>query len=70
MSELHPQCITDTAGKNLVILTQDEFDALIEEAKDLADIRLYDEVKKSDSDERIAVEDVFNMIEAKRINSK
>ena len=70
MSELHLQYITDTAGKNLVILTQDEFDALIEAAEDLADIRLYDELKKNDSGERIAIEDVFNMIEAERMNNK
>ena len=46
MPDIHPQYITDTAGKNLVVLSQSEFDALIEELEELEDIRHYEETKK------------------------
>ena len=57
MITLHPQYIKDTAGKNLVILSQTEFDNLIEELEDQEDIRLYDQAKKEDSGERILFSD-------------
>lgn len=66
---LHPQYIKDTAGKNLVVLSQQEFDTLIEELEDLEDVRLYDKVKNNDSGERIPMNEAFNQIEADR-NSK
>jgi hypothetical protein len=66
MLTVHPQYIKDTAGKNLVILPQNEFDDLMEELEELEDIRLYDEAKKNDTGERISMEDVFKTIEAKR----
>ncbi len=66
MKNIHPQYIKDTAGKNLVILSQSEFDNLIEELEDLEDIQLYDDAKKNDSGERIPIEEAFNMIENKR----
>ena len=34
MITIHPQYIKDTAGKNLVILPQKEFDTLIDELED------------------------------------
>lgn len=66
MSDIHPQYIKDTAGENLVILSQSEFDILMEELEELEDIRLYDEAKKTDTGERISANDAFEMIEAKR----
>jgi len=63
---VHPQYITDTAGKSLVILPQNEFDDLMEELEELEDIRLYDEAKKNDTGERIPMEDAFKMIESNR----
>ena len=66
MLTVHPQYIKDTAGNNLVVLSQEEFDILMEELDELEDIRLYDEAKKNDSGERIPMMDVFNTIEAKR----
>ncbi len=66
MLTLHPQYIKDTAGNNLVILSQNEFDTIIEELEDIEDIRLYDEAKKNDTGERIPMEEAFKMIEANR----
>lgn len=57
MIALHPQFITDTAGKNLVILPQIEFDNLLEELEELEDIKLYDQAKKEDTGERILFSD-------------
>ena len=66
MPDIHPQFIKDSAGQNLVVLSQPEFDALLEELEELEDIRLYDEAKQKDTGERIAMKDAFRMIEAKR----
>jgi len=57
MIALHPQFIKDTAGKNLVILPQIEFDNLLEELEELEDIKLYDQAKKEDTGERILFSD-------------
>ena len=68
MITLHPQYIKDTAGKNLVILSQIEFDSILEELEDIEDVCLYDQAKKEDTGERIPMEEAFKMIEAKRKN--
>ena len=60
MIAIHPQYITDTAGEKLVILSQHEFDNLMEELEDLEDIRLYDEAKKEDDGSRILLTDYLN----------
>jgi PHD/YefM family antitoxin component YafN of YafNO toxin-antitoxin module len=70
MRNIHPQYITDTAGKKMVILPAKEFDTLMEELEDLEDVRLYDEAKKNDTGERIPTEEAFKMIEAKRKKKK
>lgn len=57
MIALNPQYIKDSAGKNLVILSQKEFDNLLEELEELEDIKLYDEAKKNDTGERILFSD-------------
>lgn len=54
---LHPQFITDTAGKKLVILSQNEFDAVLEQLEELEDIRLFDEALKEDDGNRILFDD-------------
>ncbi len=66
MLRIHPQYIKDTAGKNLVILSQREFDIIMEELEDVEDARLYYEAKKKDTGERIPMKKAFKMIEAKR----
>lgn len=57
MITLNPQYIKDTDGKNLVILLQKEFDALMEMLEELEDIRLYDQAKREDTGERILFSD-------------
>ena len=53
MIELKPQFITDSAGKRLVVLSQNEFENILEEIEELEDIKLYDEVKRDDDGERV-----------------
>jgi hypothetical protein len=50
MISIHPKYIKDTAGKNLVILPQKEFDTTMEELEDIEDVSLYDEAKKKSQD--------------------
>jgi len=57
MTILHPQFIKDTAGENLVVLPQEDFELLLEELEDLKDVRLYDEASKTDTGERILFSD-------------
>lgn len=57
MLTLHPQYITDTAGKKMVVLPAKEFDTIIEELEELEDIKLYDKAKKEDTGERILFSD-------------
>ncbi len=64
-TQLHPQFITDTAGKKLVILTQLEFDAIIDELEEHEDIHLYDEAKASD-EPSIPIDIAFKIIETGR----
>ena len=68
MITLHPQYITDTAGKKLVILSQDEFESIMEELDESEDIRLYDEAKKEDDGMRIPLSEAFKIIESQRNN--
>ena len=66
---LHPQFIKDTAGKNLVILPQNEFDVLLEELEELEDIKLYDEAKHEDNGERILLSEYLKSRKAKNKNN-
>jgi hypothetical protein len=69
MVTVHPQYITDNAGKKIsVVLPLKEFKTIMEELEDIEDVRLYDEAKKDDTGERIPMEEAFKMIEAKRKN--
>ena len=42
----------------------------MEDLEDLEDVRLYDEVKKNDTGDRIPMVEAFKMIEAKRKKKK
>ena len=66
MLTIHPQYITDKAGKKIsVVLPMKDFKAIMEELEELEDIKLYDEAKKS-NEPSIPIDDAFKMIEAKR----
>jgi hypothetical protein len=66
MLTLHPQYIVDRTGKKIsVVLSMEEFAAIMEELEELQDIKLYDEAKQS-NDPSIPIDEAFNMIEAKR----
>jgi hypothetical protein len=68
-TQIHPQFITDTAGEKLVILTQQEFNAIIDELEEQEDVRLYDEAKAS-NEPSIPIEKAFEIIEAARKGKK
>ncbi len=57
MITLNPQYIKDTAGKNLVIIPQKEFEYLMEELEELEDVKLFDQAEKEDTGERILFSD-------------
>ncbi len=65
MRTVHPQYITDSAGKKLVILPDNEFRLLLEELEELDDIRSYDEAKKEDDGQRILFADYLKERQAK-----
>ena len=67
MIALHPQYIKDTAGKNLVVLPQNEFDILMEELEELEDIKLFDEAKKEDTGDRILLSDYLKNRKKKNV---
>lgn len=69
MFTIHPQYITDTAGKKMVVLSAKEFDTIIEELEELEDIKLYDKAKVS-KEPSIPIDEAFKMIEAKRKKKK
>jgi PHD/YefM family antitoxin component YafN of YafNO toxin-antitoxin module len=57
MLTIHPQYITDTVGKKMVVLPMKEFKTMMEELEDIEDVKLYDEAKKEDKGERILFSD-------------
>ena len=66
MLTVHPQFITDKAGNKIsVVLSVKEYEALMEELEELADIRLYDEAKASD-EPSIPIDEAFKLLDAKR----
>ena len=66
MLQVHPQFITDTVGKKLVVLPLDEFEAMIEELEDLEDVRLYDQAKQEDDGSRISLDEYVNQRKARQ----
>ena len=65
MLAIHPQYITDAAGKKLVVLPLKEFDTIMDELEDIEDVKLYDEAKKNDDGERILFSDYLKKRKAK-----
>lgn len=66
MLTVHPQYITDNAGKKIsVVLSMKDFEAIMEELEELEDIKLYDEAKKEDTGERILFSDYLKNRKAK-----
>ena len=58
MITINPQFIKDANGKNsMVVLSINEFDIIMEELEELEDVKLYDEVKKEDTGDRILFSD-------------
>lgn len=68
MLTLHPQYITDKAGKKIsVVIPMKDFKAIMEELEELEDIKRYDEAKKS-NEPSFPIDEAFKMIDAKRNN--
>lgn len=65
MTKINPQIIVDTAGKKMVVLPQQQFDAIMEELEELEDIKRYDAAKKR-NEPSYPIDEAFKMIEAKR----
>lgn len=66
MISLHPNYITDNAGKKIsAIIPINEFKTILEELEDLEDIKLYDE-SKNDNSPAIPKNDAMAMIQAER----
>lgn len=66
MISLHPQFITDNAGKKLsAIIPINEFSTLIEELEELEDIRLYD-AGKNDNEPAIPKNEAMVMLKEER----
>jgi hypothetical protein len=65
-TQLHPQYIKDSAGGQMVVLSQNEYHSILEEIDDWEDSVLYLQTKDADSGERISMEKAFAEIEKKR----
>jgi hypothetical protein len=64
--KVNPQYITDSMGRKIsVVLPIKDFKSIMEELEELEDIRLYDNVKKS-NEPSIPIDMAFAMIESKR----
>jgi PHD/YefM family antitoxin component YafN of YafNO toxin-antitoxin module len=63
MAKLHPRYINGDGGEKLVVLTEEEFESIIEQLEDLDDVRLYNQAKTKDDGTRISLEDAIGMIE-------
>ncbi|MCF2445387.1 hypothetical protein L0657_15595 [Dyadobacter sp. CY345] len=67
MIALHPKYATNDDGEKLVILSQKEFDNIIEALEDQEDLRLYDEAKNEDDGTRILFSDFLKSREYKNV---
>jgi len=66
MLAIHPQYITDSAGKKIsAILPMKEFKTIMEELEELEDIKLYD-ASKNDNEPAVSKNKAMAMIEAER----
>ncbi|MBP6793791.1 MAG: hypothetical protein KA143_01995 [Saprospiraceae bacterium] len=60
MVDLHAQKIKDTAGNNLIVLPEGEFDALVKQIEDMEDIEAYLQAKLNDkAEEDISMEELI-----------
>jgi hypothetical protein len=58
LQSINPHFITDTSGNKIsVVLSMDEYKAIMEELEDIDDVRSYDEAKNEDDGERILLSD-------------
>lgn len=65
LQSINPHFITDTSGNKIsVVLSMDEFKAIMEELEDIDDVRSYDEAKKGNLDFIEAIQ-AFEEIENK-----
>lgn len=67
MTALHPQFITDTAGKKLVVISLKEYNMLMENLEELEDIKLYDKAKKEDDGKRVLLSDYLKKRKTKNV---
>ena len=52
MIQIHPQYIVDaSAQRRAVVLSMEEWERLLEELEELADVRLFDEAKRTPEEE-------------------
>jgi|GEM_PF-1535867 len=65
-TRLNPQYIKDSAGSQMVVLSQNEYSSILEEIDDWEDTMLYLEAKRTDTGERIPMETAFAEIEKNR----
>ena len=60
MVEIHAQKIKDSAGNNLIVLPEGEFDALVKQIEDMEDIEAYLQAKLNDkAEEDISMEELI-----------
>jgi hypothetical protein len=66
MQTLNPQYVTDNTGKKIsVILPIKDYKAILEELEELEDIKLFDDVKRSNK-VSVPIDKAFEIIEAKK----
>ena len=58
-TRLHPQYINDSAGAQMVVLSHNEYQSILEEIDDWEDSMLYLQTKDADTGERISMEKAF-----------
>jgi hypothetical protein len=63
---LNPKFITDHKGEKIsVVLPIKDYNLLMEELEEIEDLKLYDNVKKS-NEPSMPIDDAFKIIESKR----
>ncbi len=64
MVDIHAQKIKDTAGNNLIVLPEGEFDALIKQIEEYEDTLAYDEGMAEDATSHVSLEDLLKLRKA------
>ncbi|TDQ17652.1 hypothetical protein DFQ04_2308 [Algoriphagus boseongensis] len=66
MLTINPKYITDQAGNKIsVVISVKEFEDLVGKIEELEDVKLYDQVKKSD-ETSLPIDEAFDLIETLR----